>query len=59
MNEDKCTSWLGHKFEARYDSEFPDQHSKMSNVTAGMLHALRKQTYVKDICVRCGEVVKR
>lgn len=52
----KCTSWIGHKFEARFSTE-------PSAVLAGfkaevrvtdMPMLLTKKTYECDICVRCG-----
>lgn len=62
MTAPKCTSWLGHKFEARYDLEAPTQVVKSSGgwsarEVVDVLDATRPQTYVHDICVRCGHVV--
>lgn len=50
------------KFEARYDISKPDL-SQMRNYRGyellELFEKLRSKTYVHDICVRCGKVVKR
>jgi hypothetical protein len=53
---------FGHKFEGRYDQE-------PSHLIAGakvegprlseVIDAFRKRTYVRDVCVRCGETIER
>jgi len=49
----------GHRYEARYDlgaadlSQFEDFRGSNKS-----LEALRKKTYIHDICVRCGDVIK-
>ncbi len=70
----KCTSWRGHKFEARYSTETaqPNQPltfaqigvERMSEYTFSELFEVNarqseKRTYVHDICTRCGFQVKR
>jgi hypothetical protein len=60
----KCTSWLGHKYEARYEI-IPPSHDAMNGMDTtiyGMeqyLKALTKRVYLRDICVRCGHVVEK
>lgn len=61
---EKCTSWRGHKFEARFDLGPLSIGSgqSISNASHNMLMVLdkfRDKTYVHDICVRCGKIVKR
>ena len=61
MNDKKCTSWLGHKFEARYQksaAKTPSIGEARGNIVE-ILEAFRDVTYVHDICVRCGEIVRR
>lgn len=53
-----------HQFEARYDESAPDVSSiERLNTTVGgaveYLNAMKAKTYVYDICVRCGKIVKR
>lgn len=56
----KCSSWLGHKFEARYSNQNPALIKLLDNAVGGLeLHpfamkAMREETYECDICVRCG-----
>lgn len=53
----------GHQFEARYDYQGPALNSKIRAADAAeateFLRAAGKQTYVHDICVKCGKIVKR
>jgi len=53
-----------HRFEARYDTSA----AKLSQLSsfridgidaAGILRQMRDVTYVRDVCVRCGEVIER
>ena len=51
----------GHKFEARYN-ENPAMGSKIdkASMSARELRELfYYKTYIHDICVRCGKVIKR
>ena len=48
----------GCKFEPRYDSEFPNNY-QVDRASVAALEALRKHTYVKDVCVRCGKAIER
>lgn len=55
--------WIGGcNFEPRYDLSEPDlsrfKTFKSRNV-AEFLDALRKKTYVKDVCITCGKSVMR
>lgn len=60
----KCTSWLGHKFEARYSTEPPAEdvlaglEGNAALVVNELLKTMSKRTYEADICVRCGFVVE-
>lgn len=62
----KCTSWLGHKFEARYSDvprkeELSETVAALNGLTgyqAGLvLRELKAARYEHDICVRCGLVI--
>lgn len=53
----KCTSWLGHKFEARYSEKMPDQSLEFEKATVAAIKAFKTITYECDICVRCGHVI--
>lgn len=58
----KGTWFGGCKFEARYDLGPADlsNFESISGCGAGsFMEKLRQKTYVHDVCVRCGEVVKR
>jgi hypothetical protein len=61
---DRCqNSWFGsHQFEPRYDKE-PSNAMSLGSIKARdveMLDAMvTKRTYVRDICVRCGNTVER
>lgn len=60
----KCTSWLGHKFEARYSNTNPallklvERMTRVSLEPYAMLK-MREETYERDVCVRCGETVEK
>ncbi len=59
----KCTSWLGHKFEARY-SLTPPTLTKVgpgedARGTIMVIESLTRREYEGDICTRCGCVVNR
>lgn len=52
----------GCRFDARYDKEPADLSgmTELSGHGSGlMLERLRRVTYVHDVCVRCGKVVRR
>jgi hypothetical protein len=60
----KCTSLLGHSYQARYDTTPPENifDGKIKTSVGGMLgviEAMTKHIYVCDVCTRCGHVVKR
>ncbi len=56
-----------HKYEARYDESFPPgfpegkklQSSGLVETVSDMIQAMKVRTYVRDVCVRCGDVVER
>lgn len=57
----KCTSWRGHKFEARYSKTaahaWPKFDTNSQSMATLILDATRNVTYECDICVRCGHVI--
>lgn len=68
MSVPKCTSWLGHRFEARYSTVAPPD--SISEVMASLdgntayagkliLDGLTSHHYAGDVCTRCGYVVNR
>lgn len=63
MSVPKCTSWLGHKFEARFDTGARVGGDAEYEGSAYFILELEKlkhpHTYVHDICIRCGHVVQR
>ena len=62
---EKCTSWRGHRFEARYSTRpivLPAQ--KMQELLWLSMDDLKRltepvRTYECDVCVRCGHVVQK
>lgn len=61
-----CITWLGvHRFEPRYDRGAMDTRSlsgmdiKGYDATMAALDGARSKTYIHDICIRCGTIVKR
>ena len=57
----KCTSWLGHKLEARHDhlGALIKEYSGPVSGVAAISEAVSGKRYVGDICVRCGWRVPR
>jgi hypothetical protein len=60
-----CTSWWGHKFEARYSYE-PGRSLSANELfwtpyeqRRAAILATQKRTYEGDVCIRCGCVVNR
>lgn len=55
----KCTSWLGHHFEARYSKGSAKAGEYEGNAIAVIELAERSRTvtYEGDVCTRCGCVV--
>jgi len=55
--------WIGGcKFEPRYDlgqADFSAFTSLKGHDVVELADKLRKKTYVKDVCVRCGKTVER
>lgn len=51
----------GCKFEPRYDLGPPDlsRFTSMKNAHPEFFEALKPKTYVHDVCIRCGTIVKR
>lgn len=63
-------NWFGgkgaHKFEARSDYKPPSNSAAVNQTfwgpliqSAELLRALGTETYVHDICTRCGETIER
>lgn len=55
----KCTSWWGHKFEARYSLSASTMiEFEVGKATAKALGEIidryRDRTYEGEVCVRCG-----
>lgn len=63
MSAPKCTSWLGHKFKARYSVAPGRRLSEQELFWTPYTHRLAaieatvKRTYVGDVCTRCGCIV--
>lgn len=68
----RCQSWLGHKFQPRFDEETTggsgvnDLISRITSMSAvfaselsQLIHASKnfKRRYVADVCVRCGHAI--
>lgn len=53
----------GHRFEERFDSQPSNKGIELERGTNEALRIVTEhntiKTYVQDICVRCGDVVKR
>lgn len=60
MQNLKCPSIFGHKYEARYSYGRPAK-IEIENVCEDglvkVLEASKSRQYVHDICVRCGHIV--
>ncbi len=57
----RCDRW-GHKFRPRYDfsaAKIPWEQAKSLKIGVEALETMRSQTYVHDICERCGEIIHR
>ena len=57
----RSLSWRGHRYEARYDEvpmDFGSIKLEWGNAE-GARRLLVRRVYVRDICVRCGDVIKR
>ena len=63
----RCNGLFGvHRFQARYDlsaaAVYPKEVSTIVGVDPSVIaicEQSRQRTYVHDICVKCGEIVKR
>ena len=65
----RSTSVCKHKFEPRYDEEYStglndvveSQHRSTELDVGGAVCTsyLKKRTYIHDICVKCGDIIKR
>lgn len=52
--------WRGqHRFEPRYDTKMPAGMESIKATSSAYLEAVKDKTYVRDVCVRCGETVER
>lgn len=57
----KACSWLGHKYQPRYDYQpgtFESQELPAFYAVA-IIEACSIRTYVRDVCVRCGHALER
>ncbi|WP_159585940.1 hypothetical protein [Chelativorans xinjiangense] len=65
MMTDRCErlgKWIGGcRFEARYDLGPPDlsRFKSFERATLEFFEIMKPKTYVHDVCVRCGKIVKR
>lgn len=54
----KCTSWLGHRFRARYSVEpFKSRNAELQALALVNKDVVR--TYERDVCERCGWAIER
>lgn len=53
----------GHKFEARYDYKGPGMNAKVKTIdpqdAIDFMRAAGDSTYIKDVCVYCGQSIER
>ena len=57
-----CTSWLGHKFEARHSTFSPCSinMAEGERITPDIIRAANLyRAYEGDVCTRCGCIVNR
>jgi len=65
MSETKCTSWLGHRFEARYSvtnaalSHLIEHATSIESLPNSTIQSMQDRHYERDICVRCGFAVEK
>lgn len=63
LSGDRCPNGLfgSHRFEARYDLSPPDlsQFSEIMRMSVGFAEKLRRKTYVRDVCTKCGKTIER
>ena len=62
----KCNSLVGEIMGHKYSPRFDYGESNLENVKArtaqeaiAFVHATKPETYVYDICERCGHIIKR
>jgi Na+-translocating ferredoxin:NAD+ oxidoreductase RNF subunit RnfB len=61
----KCTSWRGHRFEARYDDfggldhVFKLESFNATEVVAIINSRQKRRVYIRDVCTRCGYTIER
>lgn len=53
--------WFGfHRFEPRYDTKIPQTLLETGfEGTAHTIEKVKDKTYVRDVCVHCGETIER
>jgi hypothetical protein len=61
---DRCPNGLfgAHQFQPRYDlgpANLSGFESIKGNGAGQFMEKLRQQTYVRDVCVKCGQTVER
>ena len=50
------------RFEPRYDlspAQMPERLTSIKSANQNFWEQFRQETYVHDVCIRCGRVVKR
>lgn len=57
---ERIGKWIGGcRFEPRYDVGEPKIHGKITGYDLpAVLEASKPKTYIHDICIRCGKIVK-
>ena len=48
-----------HEYEPRYDLVMPPKLANFGFAGPAGIEAFKNKVYIHDICVRCGDVVKR
>jgi len=48
-----------HQFEPRYDEVLPSVADTFFQTITGPADAIKNKIYVMDVCVKCGEQIKR
>lgn len=64
----KCTSWMGHRFVARYSEYEPQLSDESAAIIQGLAFSdyrmkafadAKRRVYERDVCVRCGVTIER
>lgn len=55
----KCNSWFGHKFIARYSTRIPGSLRSFKVGDPEFVEVIKDKIYEGDICVRCGVKINK